>query len=103
MFANRGVNDFKYLLELIFNFLGNEFYQLPNQKLTIVICFYEVNHNSRIGTLLADPIQFIYDVNNPLSVNELFNAIAFFDLAFKKTDNKHVSVTIEIVTPVEVN
>ena len=52
--------------------------------------------------MLADPIQFIYDVNNPLSVNELFNAIAFFDLAFQISANKHVSVTIEIVTPVEV-
>lgn len=103
MFANRGVDDFKYLLELIFDFLGNDFYQLPQQKLTIVICFYEVNHNSRIGTLLADPIQIISDVNNPLSVNELFNAITFFDLAFKNSGNKHVSVTIEIVTPVEVN
>jgi hypothetical protein len=97
-YANRSEQGFKYMLEAVLHLLDEINHKFPNQQFTFFLVFSEVRFNSELHKMISDPCIFNYNVNNPISVNELYNLVKWNDYALNNNNNnnkKDVVLTIK--------
>lgn len=73
--ANRSEQGFKFMLEAVLHLLAEINSKFPNQQFTCMLIFSEVRANSELHKIIANPCFFNYNVNCPITVNELYNLI----------------------------
>lgn len=95
-FANRTEQEFKFMLEGVLHLLAEVYSKFPNKHFSFYLVFSEVRYNSDIHHIISNICLFTYNVNNPLTVDELYNLIKFNKLAFIN-NNKDVVITIKTI------
>jgi len=95
------INDYKYMLEAalqLLNHIYSNSSMFPSTKeFKFSILFVEVDPKTNLPiVLLSDPYIFNYNVNDPISVNDLFNLIRWNTFTYKNNLNKIV-VSIRII------
>jgi len=93
-YANRNEQDYKFMIGSVLHLLGEVYSKYSNQQFTFILIFSEVTHNRDLHNIIAQPCLFRYNVNNPLTVDELYNLIQFNKSAFIN-NSKDIVITIK--------
>jgi hypothetical protein len=91
--TNKTKFEYKFMLEASLHLLNEVYHKFSDQQFTFLLVFTEVDNNTGLHSLVANPFTFNYNVNNPISTNELFSLVRFNKLAFIK-NNKNIVLTI---------
>jgi hypothetical protein len=99
--CSRPINDYKSMLNCALQLFADVYSDSINKEFKFLILFIEVDPKTNLpNVLLSDPYIFNYNVNDPISVNELFNIIKWIDIAFKSKILKDIAVMVINVTDV---
>jgi hypothetical protein len=90
--GNRSEYEFMYMLEAALIILDSAYYKYTDQDFIFLLLFTDVGDNN-VHNALSEPCIFKYNVNDPISVNELYN-LFYFNNSTYKYYNRDIVLTI---------
>jgi len=91
-YTNKSEESIKEMLDLVLEDLSDY-----NKNQLFIIQMFESSYDDQYKLVLSKPCLIYYEINNPISIIELFNKIEWFDGAFciNEDDNiKDISILI---------
>jgi hypothetical protein len=76
-FSNRSELEYKFMLAACLHLLSETYGKHINQQFTFLLVLTEVDKITGSYSLIANPFTINYNVNNPISSNDLFNMLNY--------------------------
>jgi hypothetical protein len=80
------------MLEASLQLLNSVYNRFSDSEFTFLFYLTEFDSNTGLHSLVAAPLIIKYNVNNPISSNDLFQLVKFNKLAFN--NNNNIVITI---------